>query len=1144
MNRKLLCCFLLVCITFYTYAQAPGNDCANAAPLTLLPGTTMSTGFQSVPSSFTNEVLINDICTAFTYYGTSKDGIYSFEVTNPGDYSFQFANNGTTWKSLSVYSACPTLATCLGSIETGSQRDAPVPATINLPTTGTYYIVVDGWTAAASYPLNPFDPVDTSFSLPAPVSTPYFEIFITSPIGNDECANAIELFSDVDCSILTYTNEGATASGGHPAPTCANYQGGDVWFTYEVNSTGSFTITTEAGVMLDSGLAVYAGTCGSLTQIDCDDDFGTGAMSTITVNGRTPGEIMYIRLWEYGNNNNGTFGICITTPIPPGDNGVFNACPNERSQSMTSDFVCPPGINSSNTVFGNLEGGALAPRPNGFIANSPTCGFSGLNRRYEEINFTVPTTGLYVIDMSAAAGFDGMAYIVEAGFTPGVCGSGTYLVGDDDSGTGLRPRLSVNLVAGTNYTLITTEYGLGSGNSPYTWTVTTGPNINWETIFPIEWYTTASGGTPIETGPGFNPVNYPGSGLTDTSTPGVYSFWYACPGSPGSRTKVDYVIGKNWNGSVNSNWNEPNNWTPSGVPSLDECVYIPDDGTVPNSPSANQIATPALGRTLTLQSGAYLEVETNAELMIRESVTVQATGILNLKNSGSLIQLDDAASNSGNIYVQRSPNFDGSAVGTDDYVYWSSPVQNFSVTSISPSSTRFYGWTPSAPGNGLGNHGEWYEATGTMDAATGYIIKGLGGTPANIPSTAYAIPNNTALFEGTPNNGVITKQIYHGNYIGAPYLGVGTVTSATDEDDNWNLIGNPYPSAISANAFVDLNTNINGTIYMWDHTNAYSAVTADPFYEDFAYSYDGNDYFEHNNTGSNPPGTNDLFIGSGQGFFVFMNHSATSGSNVTFNNSMRYDNAIDDLIPNYDNSDFYRLNTDQQRSVTAIERHRIWLDLLAPNNTTNSILVGYVTNATNDFDRLYDGYDFNGDDTGFYSLVNDKKLSIQGREFPFNSEDLVPLGVLANTSGSHTIAINTVDGLFLNENQGIYIEDLELNLIHNLRQSPYTFTISEGRHNDRFVLRYTDDTLSIDEVELNDVVIMAPKGDYVKINAGKYLIDKVLIYDLLGRPLINNANINSSECIVQNDNLSDGAYIVEVTLSNGLTKSQKVILKR
>ncbi|MDG5489952.1 CUB domain-containing protein [Psychroserpens sp. SPM9] len=602
---------------------------------------------------------------------------------------------------------------------------------------------------------------------------------------------------------------------------------------------------------------------------------------------------------------------------------------------------------------------------------------------------------------------------------------------------------------------------------------------------------------------------------------------------------------KTWNGSVDDNWYRGANWTPAGVPTINNCIVIPDNASVPNDPISNKFLTPpptppqpAQGRNLTLEDGAYLEVETNTELIIQEWIDVQGTGIFNLKSSASLIQIEDSAVNSGNIHVQRSPNFDESAVAGSEYIYWSSPVANFQVTNISPSSSLLFDWTPTVVGNGAGNHGQWYAASGAMTNGKGYIVRGLGGTPATIPATAYPVSNNTALFSGTPNNGVITRNIFHGNWNGGDYPGIGN--TATDQDDNWNLIGNPYPSAISANAFTDINTNINGTIYVWPHDNTYSAINLDPFYENYVYNYDGNDYIEHNNTGSNPPGTNDLFIASGQAFFVLMNHGATSGTSVTFNNSMRQ------VLSTYDNNTFFRTeNPQEDSSQVIVNKHRIWLDLLSPNNTTNTLLVGYVANASNDFDRQYDGYDFSsGDNSGFYSILNDESLSIQGRALPFSEEDTVPLGLIANETGSHTIAINTLDGLFLNEDQNIYIEDTELNSIHNIKMSPYTFTIDAGIHNDRFILRYTNQTLNVNTFDTNDILITAPKGDYIKVTTGIGTINTVAVYDIVGKVIFASKNINLSEFVYEESRLSAGAYIVKVELTNGKQKIQKVVLRQ
>jgi hypothetical protein len=54
-------------------------------------------------------------------------------------------------------------------------------------------------------------------------------------------------------------------------------------------------------------MSVYEGSCGALTQVECDDDDGDGNFSLIDLTGRTPGETLYIRVFEYANNLFDTF---------------------------------------------------------------------------------------------------------------------------------------------------------------------------------------------------------------------------------------------------------------------------------------------------------------------------------------------------------------------------------------------------------------------------------------------------------------------------------------------------------------------------------------------------------------------------------------------------------------------------------------------------------------------------------------------------------------------------------------------------------------------------------------------------------------------------------------------------------------------
>ena len=147
--------------------------------------------------------------------------------------------------------------------------------------------------------------------------------FPPPPPTNDDPCTAIDITAGTTCNYVTYSNEGAGASAGVPAPGCANYQGGDVWFKVTVPCGGSLRFDTQTGFITDGGMAIYSGTsCSNLTLIECDDDESpNGLMPQITATGLTPGSTVWVRVWEYGNDNQGTFGLCITVPPPPGPAG-------------------------------------------------------------------------------------------------------------------------------------------------------------------------------------------------------------------------------------------------------------------------------------------------------------------------------------------------------------------------------------------------------------------------------------------------------------------------------------------------------------------------------------------------------------------------------------------------------------------------------------------------------------------------------------------------------------------------------------------------------------------------------------------------------------------------------------------------------
>jgi hypothetical protein len=135
------------------------------------------------------------------------------------------------------------------------------------------------------------------------------------PPVNDDCANASVLTPGgvFATNSLVGTNQFASASVGAPAPGCASYSGGDVWYSAVVPASGNLTfeVNTNTGGITDGAGAVYSGTCGSMALLACNDSASTDPndQPLITVTGRTPGEVLYFRVWEYGNNAFGTFKV-------------------------------------------------------------------------------------------------------------------------------------------------------------------------------------------------------------------------------------------------------------------------------------------------------------------------------------------------------------------------------------------------------------------------------------------------------------------------------------------------------------------------------------------------------------------------------------------------------------------------------------------------------------------------------------------------------------------------------------------------------------------------------------------------------------------------------------------------------------------
>jgi hypothetical protein len=551
-------------------------------------------------------------------------------------------------------------------------------------------------------------------------------------------------------------------------------------------------------------------------------------------------------------------------------------------------------------------------------------------------------------------------------------------------------------------------------------------------------------------------------------------------------------------------------WTPGGPPVNDGTENIVfNAGTYTSTGNLSACSCSVTGATVTIASGHTLTLV--------NGLTV-SSGSMTFNNSASLIQINDIT-NTGNIVYRRN-----TAMKRYDYTYWSSPVSPQTLANLSPLtlSDKYFWWNPAA---GIYN---WATVTApaltSMTQGQGYIIR----APQFLPDLVTPWPT--------------TSEPFVGSFSGVPNNGDYTVSIVKSASGDFNLIGNPYPSAIDADAFITGNaaTFTNGTLgttlYFWTHN---TPITAN--------SYFFNDYALYNFTGATGVGTvapnsgnnnnpAPRYIAAGQAFMI-------KGVNVgsfpaTFRNTMRVAGS---------NTFFFRQSGGAANTLVSVvenlERNRIWLDLKNSDGAYKQILVGYIQNATNAFENGYDGEVVEAENpVGLYSLVSDKKLVIQGRALPFDSADQVPLGLFVTTAGTYEIALSDFDGLFEDESVGIYLEDTLLNVIHDLRQGSYSFVSETGTFDARFVLRYTTSLLSVTSPVFseNDVVVFK-QNDAIHIQTSTIPMLSVQIFDVRGRLVLEQKNINNEQVVFENLNIAQQVLVVQITAIDGTVVNKKII---
>ena len=612
-------------------------------------------------------------------------------------------------------------------------------------------------------------------------------------------------------------------------------------------------------------------------------------------------------------------------------------------------------------------------------------------------------------------------------------------------------------------------------------------------------------------------------------------------------------------------WDAPNSLGIDGVTPIDwNIVQVSHDI---NSGNKDIIVLGLISDTATkvldIKDPGTAQDETNDGQSLRITHYLKLDGDIDLFGESQLLQDEGSV-----LDVTSSGKIERDQQGTANlynYNYWSSPVgpvnntsnnTPFSLNSVLRDGTNSANpinvqWTTSYDANGstspitLSNawlfayenypedtYAAWRALGGTSSLSTGlsFTMKGSGaGDPVN--------DVQNYVFVGKPNNGTITTPVTIGNQA---------------------LIGNPYPSAIDANAFIldnipggaaGTSQSTDGTLYFWEHYSSnFTHILED---------YEGG-YATYNLTGGNPAVSPPLVSGNGtptklpgryvpvaQGFFVT---ASNVGGNIQFKNSQRVFER-----ETVANSQFFRssnpnLYMSQEDPNPEIQRVRI--DFTTVEGAARHLLLGFIPNglATDGVDYAYDAENA---DTEY---PNDMFWRIENGDYTtqgvgdFDDTKQYPLIVYVTTPGTYEISLNATENF--DNPIDVYIYDALMDTYFDISSDTFQIALDTDTYINRFYVAFSSEAaLSVPETAQDEHIISyfnSTQEIYVRTTTISD-VDSVVLLNLLGQEIYKWDTTSEFEIDgairIPVKSISEGTYIIKVNTSNA-RYTNKIIIKK
>lgn len=461
---------------------------------------------------------------------------------------------------------------------------------------------------------------------------------------------------------------------------------------------------------------------------------------------------------------------------------------------------------------------------------------------------------------------------------------------------------------------------------------------------------------------------------------------------------------------------------------------------------------------MTIPDDSYITVDGNLNLsdtlLLKASSSGMASLITNGTVSGSFAQVEQHIPSQDKWHIISSP-----VAGAQTSVYNGSYLMKWNEVDTT--------WTFTT------------SPTDPLNVTQGYFVWS---------SSAISSPTDVK-FDGLLNTGNKTVS------------GLSYTTNGYSGGDGWNLIGNPYPSAIE-----------------WTSTWTKSSISAT------IYVYDGINYLTWNyNLGGYGTKT-DGSIPSTQGFWVKATGSSPS---MTIPNSERV----------HSSQGFYKGTT---------ELNQLFTLRISGNNYSDVMKVGFYKDATYDFDAEYDASKLYGIDEApqLYTIMKNNKYAVNLLQ-TFNKKECVPMGVRVGVAGKYIISL---DPELIGFDNGIvvYLEDKKFpNTLINLKTNPeYAVKLNAHEYTKRFVLHFVKEQgpsifpYKTDNSEEN--IFIYSDRNKVYVNYQSEVPADIEIYDLLGKNVLSEKlqTMQLNNFSVQN---GKGYYIVQV-ISTANAETKKIYL--